>query len=62
MEDAGIALAIMPLLAGCIEIIKAGHGVKNKFKTAPMTLVSIATECSAIYVVLGELQHLRSDM
>lgn len=58
MEVAGVAMAVLPLLAGCTKIIKFLHDVRNQYKNTPLTMASIATECFAIYESLAQLQYL----
>jgi hypothetical protein len=57
-QIAGLVLAITPLLLGCKKVIKIIQDVRTKCKTAPLTMISIATECSTVSTALSQLQFL----
>jgi len=58
MEVAGLALAIAPLAISCTKCIRIIQDVRTKYKRAPLTMASIASECSTVSVALSQLHYI----
>jgi hypothetical protein len=57
MEFAGAAFPITPLLSTCTKITTILHNVKKKFKSAPLMMTSILSECNFLSVSLAQLRN-----
>lgn len=58
MEVAGLALAIPPILAGFMKIIKNVDDIRTKYKTIPSSMDAIAAYCGMVHV---SMLHLKSQ-
>jgi hypothetical protein len=54
--------SVVSLLFGCAKVIKYVYDVRGKFKRAPLALVSIASECSTIHVILTQLEQIEAEL
>jgi hypothetical protein len=58
MEVAGLALAIPPILAGFMKIVKSVDDIRIKYKTIPSSMDAIAAYCGMVHVAM---LHLKSQ-
>ena len=58
MEVAGLTLAIPPILAGFMKIIKSVDDIRTKYKTIPSSMDAIAAYCGMVHVAM---LHLKSQ-
>jgi hypothetical protein len=58
MEFAGLALAIPPILAGFMKIVKSVDDIRTKYKTIPSSMDAIAAYCGMVHVAM---LHLKSQ-
>ena len=58
MEYAGLALAIPPILAGFMKIVKSIDDIRTKYKTIPSSMDAIAAYCGMVHVAI---LHLKSQ-
>ena len=58
MEYAGLALAIPPILAGFMKIVKSIDDIRTKYKTIPSSMDAIAAYCGMVHV---SILHLKSQ-
>jgi hypothetical protein len=58
MEVAGLALAVPPILAGFMKIVKSVDDIRTKYKTIPSSMDAIAAYCGMVHV---SMLHLKSQ-
>jgi hypothetical protein len=58
MEVAGLVLAIPPILAGFMKIVKSVDDIRTKYKTIPSSMDAIAAYCGMVHVAM---LHLKSQ-
>ncbi|PGH13662.1 hypothetical protein AJ79_03510 [Helicocarpus griseus UAMH5409] len=58
MDPLSITASISGLLVACAQVVKIASDVRGKYKTASLTISSIATECVTVTTALSHLQVL----
>ncbi|PGG99379.1 hypothetical protein AJ80_09375 [Polytolypa hystricis UAMH7299] len=58
MDPLSITVSISSLLVACAQVVKVASDIRGKYKTASLTISSIATECVTVTTALSHLQML----
>jgi hypothetical protein len=56
MEVASLALAIPPILAGFLKIVKGIDDIQVKYKTLPSSMDAIAALCGTVHIAMAHLK------